>query len=555
MRPSFLGLDIARSSLFAHQQYLDVTGHNIANANVEGYSRQRLNLNAGLDIYGMGYPGAVGTGVRVEQLERVRDTLLDRDFRRQQAELQHNQTRLDYLTRLENIYGDLGDTGLQASADRFFDAWQEAAQRPEDLSLRQVLLQRGQDLAEQVQQMDADALQLQQQAQRDLQQTVTRVNAMAEELAALNIEVSKRSGAGETPADLLDQRDRLLDELSQYARIQVRENDLGAVQVQIDGKAIVDEGGAQALHLRPDPDIVRAMAPPGNGTLSHGDLVINGVDMIGSSPDLVIGGPADYGRLVEQINLHSAQTGIRAELDPANQLVLTGLRDGSTYLNLQVSGNGLALSGLQGGSQTLTSHSRLVVGNSSIIDSPGGKLGGLQQARNNEIPQTMQQLNQLVNELASRVNQLHSNAYDLDGQTGRPFFTGSSPADLQVAQSLFSDPGQVALAANPAFPPGDGSQGLAIANLRQVMGFDTRQQAMITELGNRISGLEGKAAQGQRVLEQIENQRQSVAGVNLDEELSRMLQFQRAYNAAARVMTTFDEMLNQVINGMGLVGR
>ena len=180
MRPAFLGLNLARSALLTQQQQLDVTGHNIANASVEGYSRQRLDVSAAPDIYGLGqrYPGSVGEGVQAQQLERLRNGLLDKDYRRENADGQNFTTQADYLGRLENILGELGETGLSTELENFFNAWQDASQRPEDLALRRVLVESGSRLAEQIQNIDADTQALQASAQQELEQTVNRVNAL-----------------------------------------------------------------------------------------------------------------------------------------------------------------------------------------------------------------------------------------------------------------------------------------------------------------------------------------------------------------------------------------
>lgn len=553
MRPAFLGLDIARSALFASQQQLDITSHNIANASVDGYSRQRLTLQAAPDIYNLGaYPGAVGEGVWATQVQRLRDSLLDQDYYRQNQLLNSAQTQGQYLSRLESAMGELGDTGLQAQVEKFFDAWQDLSQRPEDTSLRQALLGQAQILAGQLRDTDRNALALQQDIQSDLIATVDRVNAISKRLAALNPEILKRSGGGDMPSDLLDERDRLLDELSGYAKIQVQQDEHGVVQVQIDGKAIVVNDQAYDIRIKSDPDILRGSAPVGfPNTINRGDIVINGVDLIGSGAPLTLNSAADAGLLLDRINAISAQTGIQASLDPAGQLVLQGLRDGTSYLSLQLSGVGANVTGLTSGDTALTSRVQLQLRTGTYLNSLGGKLEGLTQVRNQQIPQTLQSLHQLTADLIRRVNTVHENAYNLNRTNGQPFFTGTSLADIGVAATLLADPSRVAVAGSANFPPGDGSQALAIYNLRSQMGFDTRYRNLVTDLGTRIAALNEKEGQQQLVVNQINNLRQSVSGVNLDEELSNMLQFQRSFAAAAKIMNALDEMTNQIINGLG----
>ena len=554
MRPAFLGMNIARSALLASQQQLDITSHNIANASVEGYSRQRLSLKAAPDIsnLGSGYPGSVGEGVWAEQVQRLRDGLLDRDFRRQNEELNSSQTQRQYLERMEYNMGELGDTGLQQQIEAFFDTWQDLSQRPEDLSLRRALLGQAQTLTGLIHEIDQETLSLQNNAQDELVSTVNRVNAISKRLAELNPEILKRSGVGETPSDLLDERDRLLDELSGYARIEVQEDEHGVVSVRIDGKALVVNDQAHEIRLLPESDILRGSVPIGvPNTLNLGDLVINGIDVIGSGAPLTLATAADYGFLIDRINSISSQTGVQASLDPAGQLVLKGQRDGTSYLSLQLSGVGASVTGMDSGDTTLTSRVRLQLDHATYFNNLGGKLEGLTQVRNQEIPNTLQSLHALTADLIRRLNTIHAGAFNLNHTSGQPFFTGTSPGDIDVAATLIADPSRVAVAATANFPPGDGSQALAISKLRAQMKLDSRYQDLVTDLGTRIKGFADVEDQRTLVLEQIENQRQSVAGVNLDEELSNMLQYQRSFNAAARVMTTLDEMMNQIVNGLG----
>ncbi len=554
MRPAFLGMDIARSALFVNQQHLDITSHNIANASVDGYSRQRLSVSAAPDLYNLGgaYAGSVGEGVWAEQVQRLRNELLDKDFRRQNESLKMAETQRSYLDRLEYSLGELGDEGLQAQFESFFDAWQELSTRPEDMSLRKVLLEEAKTLTGMIREIDADTNALQKDIQTDLNSTVTRVNAISARLAALNPEIVKRAGLGDTPADLLDERDRLLDELSGYARIETQTDAYGAVQVRIDGKAIVVNNVAHEIQIQPENDILRATAPVGfPNTLNAGDLVINGVDIIGGGPALTLTGPADAGALIDRINAASTATGVRASLDPAGQLVLTGLRDGSNYVSLQLSGVGANATGLSSGDVTLTSHVRLQLRSGTYLNQTGGKLEGLIQVRNQDIPTTLSSLHQISADLIRRVNSVHENAYNLNRTSGQAFFTGTGPSSIEVSASLLADPKKLAVAATANFPPGDGSQALAIYQLRSSLQLDSRYQSLVTDLGTRIAALGQTEKRQTLLLDQLENQRQSVSGVSLDEELTNMLQYQRSFNAAARVMNALDEMLAQIVNGLG----
>jgi flagellar hook-associated protein 1 len=556
VRPAFLGFNIARSALFTSQQNLDLTGHNIANAGVEGYSRQRLHLQAAPSIPGQGslYPGSVGEGVQADRLQRLRDEFLDKEYRLKNQEQQFYQTRFDYTQRMEVSLGELGSSGLGLSLENFFNSWQEASLRPDDNALRQTVVAAGNELSYSLRSFVADVSRLQDDSDRDLSQSVDRVNQISQQLAQLNQQISLSVNVGDTPGDLQDQRDRLLDEMSKLLKIQIQTADNGTVQVQSDGKALVSQDVWHALQLRREPDLLRGERPVGfPSTLNRGDLVINGVDILGSDPPLNIATAANAGLLVNQINLHTGQTGVVASLDPSGSLILTGTGNSSNFINLESTGVGLNLTGIAAGDYTLTNSTSLQLAGGIYLNQPGGKIESLLDTKTRILPETLNKVHQLTATLIKRVNTIHSQAFDLNGQSNRAFFTGTNPGDIGVANTIQADPSLLALAADASFPPGDGSQARAIYQLRfqaNVGGenLEDYYRSLVTGMGNTIAQARDRGATLEQVKASLENQRQSVSGVNLDEELSNMLQFQRSFSAAARVMTTMDQMLEQIVN-------
>jgi flagellar hook-associated protein 1 FlgK len=560
MRPTFMGLNIASNALLAHQQSLDVIGHNIANASVAGYSRQRLHLAAapdGTGVGGYGYPGSIGQGVQADALERIRDQFIDRQYRAKTQEQQYYQTQSTYAQRMEASLGELGESGLGLALDKFFNGLQQLSLRPEDLSLRSTVVASAVDLTYALRTFTEDVTQLQADTDRDLAQSVQDINRLTAGIAHLNGEIAKRVNLGETPSDLLDERDRALDTLSEYTSFQLLENPNGSVNVLIDGKTIVFQDQAETMQLRPEQAVLRGRNPVGFPfTLNRGDLVINGVDILGSEPPLTVTNANDAGFLVNLINSRTQQTGVTAALDPSGRLTLGGSSPGSDFIRVQTTGVGLSLTGISGGDYTLTDTTTLQLNNGTFMNRTGGRLQALLDTKTQVIPQTISRVNQLTATLIDRVNDIHSSAYDLNGGTGRPFFIGTSPRDIAVGQTLQADPRLVAVAGGPGFPPGDNSKALALANVRfQAMiggeNLDSYYRSLVTDMGTRIAQAESTQKNLQLVRDQISNQREAVSGVNLDEELTHMLQAQRAFAAAARVMNTMDEMLNRIVNGLG----
>jgi flagellar hook-associated protein 1 FlgK len=189
-------------------------------------------------------------------------------------------------------------------------------------------------------------------------------------------------------------------------------------------------------------------------------------------------------------------------------------------------------------------------------------------ARDTTIVNQMNGLNQLAETLGQQVNTIHQGGFGLPttanpgGATGLNFFTytaGNAAATLAVNSAL--TPEDLA-AASAAGQPGNADRAVLLAGLKgaKTMNGGTASMAefyngQITALGIEVQAANRNAYHNNLVRKALSDQRESVAGVNLDEEAANLVKFQRAYQAAARVMTVYDEMLDKVINGMGLVGR
>lgn len=195
------------------------------------------------------------------------------------------------------------------------------------------------------------------------------------------------------------------------------------------------------------------------------------------------------------------------------------------------------------------------------VQTSTGELAGILQARDTDIPALLGKLDALAGQLITSVNALHSSGYGLDGSTGLDFFTGTGAADIAVNSVLAGDPRKIATSST-ANAPGNADLALQIAGLQQATAmsggtqtFDDFYANMITVLGADVSRAKGSATSGQMLTDHLEALRQSVQGVNIDEEVTNLNAAQHAYQAAARVITTIDEMLDTLINRTGVVGR
>ncbi len=197
----------------------------------------------------------------------------------------------------------------------------------------------------------------------------------------------------------------------------------------------------------------------------------------------------------------------------------------------------------------------------SAVQAIDGKLAGLLRGRDEMLPKFIADLDSLASQLITNVNAIHQTGYGLDNTTGIDFFTGTGAGDIAVNASLKANPEKMATAAN-ANAPGDNTIAVAVANLQRAMtmnggtaDFGRFYGSMISRLGVDAQQAEMMAKNQNALVEHLSRQRDSLSGVSLDEEATRLIEYQRAYEAAARIISAVDEMLDKLINGTGLVGR
>ena len=433
--PTLQGLQTALSGLLAEQQAMDVTGHNIANANTEGYSRQVavLETNQAIPIPSLsavtGQGGQLGTGVTVETYTRIRNAYLDAQWRAQNSALGAATGQAEELEQAQSAFNEPSSTGIASQLSEFWSAWSSLASSPTSLAAKEGVVAAGERLATAFNQLSTQLSTISAQATQQVQALTSpsgEVANYANQIAQLNAQIKQAEQAGQPPNDMLDRRDELIDKLSTLAQVKVT--------TQSDG----------------------------TDTISFGD---------------------------------------------AAQPLVEG-----TTVNWP---------------QTLTS-------------AAGGQLGGLLALTGPEgaLTSFQTELDTVAASVASSVNALH---------TATPFFTGTTAATLAVAVK----PAEVQTSSTEA--PGGNDVALAIAGLRG----GTAEQSyagLIGLVGSKVRGAQNEQANVQTTLTAIGNQRQSVSGVSLDEEMTNLISYQRGYQASARTLTAMDEMLETLIEHTGKAG-
>ncbi|KEI13071.1 flagellar hook protein FlgK [Clostridium novyi B str. ATCC 27606] len=256
----FATLNVGKRGLYAQQGALDVTSHNIANSNTEGYTRQRAIMET-TRPFGMPSmncqigPGQVGTGVEISKIQRVRDTFMDYQVRRETSTLGQYEARDKYLSEVEGIFNEPSDTGVSTLIGKFFDAWQEVAKHPEGSNARTVLASQASALAKELNHTYSQLTKVKENAQESIKQATFDINNALDRVDKLNQQIMAVKVSGMEPNDLMDKRDLLLDELSKKFNIVVERDKFESINLKPKYTKTVDGNGevSNPLIVRKNP--------------------------------------------------------------------------------------------------------------------------------------------------------------------------------------------------------------------------------------------------------------------------------------------------------------
>ncbi len=481
MRSTFMGLETARRGLSTQQYALETTGNNIANANTPGYTRQRVNFEPTEPYPPKGMnrpelPGQMGTGVKAGTIQRVRESFLDLQYRQENTKYGYWNTRADALARMEEILNEPSEEGLSRVLDRFWQALQDLATTPDDPGARSVVRERALAVADTFHYLSQSLLTLRNNIEYDIEVTVKEINSIAVQLDNINKQIAGIEPHGYLPNDLYDERDRLLDRLSEL------------VDIRVDYKKY-DE----------------ARFPLAEGTVS--------VSIVGAGHQLVDGRSLTYSEIDTSIDV-SAQV------------------------------------------QT-------------------GKLSSLKEMYD-QYTEMLNYLDEMAYAFVKEFNAVHREGYTLvedasgDKMTGVDFFVEFADGEIENAarnirldERILESLDYIAASATGAV--GNGGNALRLAEVKnQKVTIDGQLQGktiqgffqeIIGELGVNAQEANRMKDNTDALRTSVDVRRESVSGVSLDEEMINLVRFQHAYNASARLITVIDQMLDKIINGMGIVGR
>jgi len=537
MRSSFFGLNVAVRGLFTAQRSLLTVNHNINNVNTPGYSKQQAIQKASTPMALFDGTGMMGTGSEIISVQRLRDEYLDYKYWSENISYGEWEAKKTGLAELEAIFNEPSDSGFTTVMNEFYSSLQELAKDPSSTAVRAVVKQRGVTLAKYFNNLASQLEKMQSDINYRIKTKVLEINSYAEQIAQLNRQIYTYELDGNTANDLRDQRTLLVDKLSKIINIQANEVTVGKLPNGQDEKHFVITIGGKAL-------------------VNHFHTSELALEQRDSS---------------HQVNAEDVPNLYEVKWKDGNSLEITG-GELKGYLDVR--------------------------------DGNEGEVGpnGIQSPQYKGIPYYIKKLNEFVRTFAKAFNEGiigstngtgHADGYGLDpdkdgpadASTGIRFFTrldsngnpessstfiptGSTDAEIEdiyktltaknftVSSDVLSDLNTIAASSN-----GQEVGNIDILNAIIKMRHD---QLMFNEgtpedfMKSLVSNLGVDSQQAVRytekqeaIVDQVDSRRESYSGVLLDEEMADLVRFQHAYNAAAAMISTMDEIYNVLINKLG----
>lgn len=622
MANSFGAIEIGKRSLMAHSTQINTAGHNITNADTEGYSRQRVQIKTFDPLYRPDLtreerPGQVGQGSSVESINRLRDELLDQRIVAQSNQETYWTTREKYYTMIEQVYNEPDEISVRTNMDKYWQSWQELSVYPESQAARQAVVTRGETLAESIQQRYKALSGIGDLINGDIDATVKQINTITKQIADINGEIVKVKAMGDNPNDLLDRRDLLVEKLSGLANITTDIRDDDEFMVHLEGNILVQGHIARNFEVEPmtdnngysrviwsdtkntvqvsggtlgalielrDVDIREQVQSLNTVTMNFADLVndvhragigmnnVTGLDFFVQHP-FVTSVNGNYDRDGDGVDDHSYLfrfTGTNS-LNPQEKLGLEG--------EMKLSG--------KSGTITVPYHATDTIEEvvARINDSDGEVKAYLD--RNNRLVLKATTAKEMENP-DFVIRHVEDNGMFLTGYAGILNGSGAENAyDFAQADASNALRGQFSVSpvlnpagyveVNPdikgdvlsvaaAYPNsqgksmiGDARAAVEIASIRNTDVMIGKDRTFDDYFANSVTnvGLKGEQAEmnmlsQNAIMDDLRNLRDSISGVNIDEELAEIIKFQHGYNAAAKFVSVIDQMLDTVINRLGV---
>lgn len=573
------------SGLMASQAGIDVTGHNIANINTAGYSRQTVSLTtqtpniSGSNVY--------GRGVQITSITRVYDEILAESIRNGQSQLSFYTSVQTTLSKVTVYFNELEDgSGLGEALKDYFNAWSDFANNPTDQSTEAMvkrvnLVETTNTLTQKIQSSYNQLESFRKESDYNISAYVNEINQLSEALAKINGEIAKIESLGNTANDYRDQRDQILSRLSELANVSVHEKNNGQVTVYLGGSALVDDKVSYKLFAESDESndghykITWGTSVDTKGQTDLTSFITGGA--MGAelkARDEIIPG---YMKQIDELavtlinetnRIHSLGQGVNR----FTQITSTNGVPNPSFVFSQEAGS-FPTAQVTKGTVRVT-----------VYDSAGDVAG----TYDIDIDPDKDNLNSVIQKISAADGDMTGgklqasiamdNSIKISTEAGYTFaftedtsnflvaaglnsyFSGTGASDIQLS-TLIKD-NNLYIAAGYSGAEGDNKAAEALANLKYTKVFKDQGVTIDGFYSYFVATLASEKAQVDTFvstvtysLSELQLKLEEIQGVSMDEELTNLMRFQRSYEASARFITTVDSMIDKLINGTGLVGR
>lgn len=603
MANTFFGLNIGTTGLYAAKTGLNITAHNVANIETEGYSRQVISQSADTPLSTNNRYGMLGSGVAVNEITQMRSQYYDEKYRSNNGLLGMYESRSYFMNEVQSYLNEIELEGFTTTFDSMYDSLQELSKDPANLTVRTQVTNYAMSMCEYFNSLSTSLNQVQTECNYEVKNQVSRINSLATQVATLTKQINTVEIGGENANDLRDQRANLIDELSEIVNVTVKEREIGNCGmteyiVRLDGQILVDNYESRKLEVIPRTE-----------NMSQND--VDGLYDV-------------YWENGERLDAESATL-------TGTLKALFEVRDGNNKENLQ----GYAEEVDEGATEVtiintninnikdlnIPEEGRITIGNGEYVytsftvtaneDGTYSYTFQLKEEARRQYPEgtkvtigtTMDykgipyyqaQLNEFIRVFAQEFNEVHASGTNLNGDTGVNFFSAIntmtagqynlnsfgakdeenvtmsefSPdpqtreasyyvltaANFTVSETIQMNPSTISAASEITNGVGNAD----IANKLLALKSDVSMfkqgdpaaflQTLVGEVGVDTGAALNFAESQENIVQAVTSQRLSVAGVDIDEEAMSLAKYQEAYNLAAKVIAVMSETYDTLIN-------
>ncbi len=614
MANTFFGLDIGKSGLFVAQGGLNTTAHNIANIETEGFTRQVIEQKAGSALRANGRHGMIGTGVDVDSITQTRSQYYDEKYRNNNSIYGGYSTKSNYMSQIQSYLNEIQLEGFTTTFDKMHDTIQELGKDPANLTVRTQVSNVAQSFCEYFNSLFTNLQAVQEDCNFEIKNQVDRINAIAAEIASLTKQINAVEIGGSNANDLRDVRNVMIDELSSIINVSVEETPNGPVGlkdyvVKIDGQTLVDTYETHQLKVAPREykqnqtdaeglyDVIWDNGQQFNpyAYTQSGSLKALFEVRDGNNADNLKGTVTAYVGMYS-VTMKDPTVNEEAKLNIPETGEITIGTVKYEYESFEV------MIDKETGDYSYEFHLKEPV--RAYADEEMSSVGLTVDYKG--VPYYMEQMNEFLRTYAKKFNEIHKSGVDLNGSAGMDFFTASNKVtgkeykfgtygedggtgydpysfnsqtgefavedvsevyssyyhitaeNICVNDMIQHDPRMFAAASDIVNGIGNYDKAEELLELKTdtTMFKQGKPAAFLQTLVAEV-GIDTKAAinfekSQNNLVNSIDNQRLSVAGVDSEEEAMNLMRYQQAYNLSAQVISIMNQIYDKLINYMGV---